>query len=267
VAFGLPRKQRRARSRVLDLLDLVGLDRTFAGRYPHQLSGGQQQRVALARALAPGPSLILLDEPFAALDAQLRLQTGAAVVAALRATEATAILVTHDQSEALSLTDSVAVMRSGRIVQVGTPANVYAAPTDLEVARFVGDAVVLPATVHAGMAVCPLGELPVAGATVGPDVPACVLVRPEQLELGTDGVMAFVEDVTFFGPDALVALTLAGGAHRLAARVQGSAVPARGATVHVGVRGPVRAYADPERPAGSFDVGGSELQADRVGGQ
>ena len=111
VGFGLPRAERRARARTRELLALVELGTELLDRYPHQLSGGQQQRVALARALARRPSLVLLDEPFAALDAQLRLQTGAAITHALRAAEATAILVTHDQSEALSLTDTVAVMR------------------------------------------------------------------------------------------------------------------------------------------------------------
>ena len=239
IAFGLPARLRRDRRRVLDLLDLVGLEPGLERRYPHQLSGGQQQRVALARALAPGPRLVLLDEPFAALDAQLRLETGAAIVAALRAAEATAVLVTHDQSEALSLTDAVAVMRDGRIVQTGAPAHVYAAPADLGVARFVGEAIVLPAQIADGVASCALGRVPVADRGSG----TCVLVRPEQLVLGAQGVEAFVEDVTFFGPDAMVALTMAAGGS-MVARVPGSAVPAIGATVRVTVRGTARAYVD-----------------------
>jgi iron(III) transport system ATP-binding protein len=241
IAFGLPRAQRRARVRVRELLELVGLDATFLDRYPHQLSGGQQQRVALARALAPGPSLVLLDEPFAALDAQLRLQTGAAVVAALRAAEATAVLVTHDQSEALSLTDEVAVMRDGRIAQVGRPADVYAAPADVGVARFVGDAILLPAGIADGHATCALGRLPVEGEA--PPGAGRVLIRPEQLELGgEDGVLTRVGDVRFYGRDAVVELTLADGEHRVIARVPGSAVPPRGAEVAVHVRGAVRAF-------------------------
>jgi iron(III) transport system ATP-binding protein len=246
IAFGLPRAQRRARARVQELLELVGLDATFLDRYPHQLSGGQQQRVALARALAPGPSLVLLDEPFAALDAQLRLQTGAAVVAALRAAEATAVLVTHDQSEALSLTDEVAVMRDGRIAQVGRPADVYAAPADVGVARFVGDAILLPAEIEDGRATCALGTLAIEGHA--PAGSAQVLIRPEQLELGAGDVLARVGHVRFYGRDAVVELTVApgetsgaGGAD-IRARVPGTAVPAAGAEVAVRVRGPVRAF-------------------------
>jgi iron(III) transport system ATP-binding protein len=240
ISFGLARAQRRARARTRELLELVGLDAGFLDRYPHQLSGGQQQRVALARALAPGPSLVLLDEPFAALDAQLRLQTGAAVVAALRAAEATAVLVTHDQSEALSLTDEVAIMRDGRIAQIGRPADVYAAPADVGVARFVGDAILLPAEITGGEAVCALGRLPVEGAA--PAGAASVLIRPEQLVLDGDGVAARVGDVGFYGRDAVVELTLGSGEHRVVARVPGSAVPARDAEVRVRVRGTVRAF-------------------------
>src|SRR4051812_7811614 len=114
VTFGLPRRQRRDAGRVRELLDLVGLDPALATRAPHQLSGGQQQRVALARALAPQPSLVLLDEPFSSLDASLRDEARRAVAAALRAAGATAVLVTHDQAEALSTADQVAVLRGGR---------------------------------------------------------------------------------------------------------------------------------------------------------
>src|ERR671913_2390436 len=111
VAFGLPRGQRKDRSRIAGLLELVGLPPDLAERAPHQLSGGQQQRVALARALAPEPSLVLLDEPFSSLDASLREETRRAVAEALRATGATAVLVTHEQAQALSMADQVAVMR------------------------------------------------------------------------------------------------------------------------------------------------------------
>jgi iron(III) transport system ATP-binding protein len=241
IAFGLPRAQRRGRARVRELLELVGLDAALLERYPHELSGGQQQRVALARALAPRPSLVLLDEPFAALDAQLRLQTGTAVVHALRAAEATAVLVTHDQSEALSLTDAVAVMRGGRIVQVGAPAEVYGAPADLGVARFVGDAIVLPAEIAGGLAHCVLGALHTDGAVAAG--PAEVLVRPEQLVLGEDGVPGEVEEIAFFGHDAIVQLRLGAERRRVAAHVLGSAVPSPGQGVRVSVEGPVRAYA------------------------
>src|SRR5690606_38046039 len=159
VAFGLPR--RRGRAAVGDLLDLVGL-RGYEDRMPNELSGGQQQRVALARALAPKPDVVLLDEPFSALDAALRASVRADVRDALRTAGVTAVLVTHDQEEALSTADIVAVMREGVVVQAGTPEEVYRFPRDVEVARFVGEAVVIPATVRDGVVWTPLGHLPLA---------------------------------------------------------------------------------------------------------
>ena len=126
IAFGLPREQRRGvGGRVAELLELVELPRDLARRFPHQLSGGQQQRVALARALAPRPSLVLLDEPFSSLDAGLREETGRAVVRALQVSGAAGVLVTHDQGEALSLADQVAVMANGRFLRVDAPRQIY----------------------------------------------------------------------------------------------------------------------------------------------
>jgi iron(III) transport system ATP-binding protein len=156
ISFGLPRRQRRDGGRIRELL---------ADRSPHQLSGGQQQRVALARALAPQPSLVLLDEPFSSLDATLREDTRAAVSAALTASGATAVLVTHDQAEALSMADQVAVLRGGRLVQLTDPRTLYRRPGDLDVATFVGEAVVLDADLRDGLAHCALGELPYDSAT------------------------------------------------------------------------------------------------------
>ena len=178
VAFGLPRRQRRDAGRVASLLELVGLDAALAERSPHQLSGGQQQRVALARALAPAPSLVLLDEPFSSLDASLREETRQAVADALTAAGATAVLVTHDQAEALSMADQVAVLRDGRLVQLTDPQTLYRSPQDLDVATFVGEAVVLGADLREGTAHCALGTVPVDGPHA--DGPARVLLRPEQ---------------------------------------------------------------------------------------
>ncbi|MBC7373654.1 MAG: ABC transporter ATP-binding protein, partial [Frankiales bacterium] len=132
VAFGLTRAQRRG-TRPDEVLELVGLAE-LGRRMPHELSGGQQQRVALARALAPRPSLVLLDEPFSALDAGLRATVRAEVRASLQAAGAAAVLVTHDQQEALSVADVVAVVRDGQVVQAGDPWSVYAQPADLGVA-------------------------------------------------------------------------------------------------------------------------------------
>jgi iron(III) transport system ATP-binding protein len=241
IGFGLPRARRRGGARVDDLLDLVGLDPSLARRMPYELSGGQQQRVALARALAPEPGVVLLDEPFSSLDAGLRGETGRAVVQALRALDATAVLVTHDQAEALSLADQVAVMRSGRLVQVGAPQALYEAPSDRGVAEFVGAAVVLPATWRDGTAECALGVLP--GSVPAGLHPQAVMVRPEQLLLGQPdraAVRGRVREVSYYGHDASVRLVLEGSNCEVVARVRGSDAPVPGALVGVTVDGPAR---------------------------
>jgi iron(III) transport system ATP-binding protein len=242
IGFGLPRAQRKS-ARIGEMLDLVELPATYASRYPHELSGGQQQRVALARALAPGPAVVLLDEPFSSLDASLRASTGRAVVRALRAARATAVLVTHDQDEALSLADQVAVMRDGRVVQASGPREVYRSPVDVDVARFVGGAAVLSATVHAGRAATVLGDLQVVPGTA--DGAVEVLVRPEQVVLnaGDQAVKARVDEVSYYGHDAAVLLTVLPNGPTLVARVNGADVPEAGATVTVSVSGPVVAFA------------------------
>ncbi len=244
IAFGLPRRARRDGARVAELLELIGLDATYARRYPHELSGGQQQRVALARALAPQPQVVLLDEPFSSLDAGLREGTRRAVAEALAAADATAILVTHDQDEALSLATQVAVMRDGRLAQVGTPADVYRAPADLGIAAFLGDAVVLPGVVRDGVAACVLGRLPVRSPA--PDGPADLLIRPEQIAIcsrdATGGGDARVLGVTFYGKDATVRLELTASDATITARVPGHAAPSIGETVHIAVHGAVTAY-------------------------
>ncbi len=151
IAFGLPRAERKLRRSARgEVLELVGLSRAYAGRRPGQLSGGEQRRVALARALAPSPPLVLLDEPFSGLDASLRAETREAVLHALAARGTTAVLVTHDQAEALSIGREVAVLRDGRLIQTASPTVLYRTPADLDVARFVGEAVVLPGAAARG---------------------------------------------------------------------------------------------------------------------
>ena len=134
---------RELRDRVAAMLDLVGLG-GHGGRYPHELSGGERQRVALARALAPGPSLMLFDEPFASIDHNLRVRLRTDVVDALRATSTPALFVTHDQSEALAIGDRIAVLRRGRIAQIDTPAAIFHRPADRFVGGFMGEASFLP---------------------------------------------------------------------------------------------------------------------------
>ncbi|WP_205325737.1 ABC transporter ATP-binding protein [Glycomyces sp. YM15] len=234
VGYGL-RGSGRA-GRVAEVLELVGLG-GYERRMPHELSGGQRQRVALARAMAPRPELILLDEPFSALDAGLRQSVRGEVAAALRADGATAVLVTHDQDEALSMVERVAVMREGRIVQFAPPAEVYRFPVDPWTASFVGDAVWLDGDVAAGAASTVVGEV----AAEGPDGPARLLLRPEQLRLGEGEPNATVSEVEYFGHDALVTLAFAGGV-RLRSRVLGGA-PAAGQRVSVAVDGAARVFA------------------------
>jgi len=185
VGFGLPARERRGR-RTAELLEAVGLG-GLGKRYPHQLSGGQQQRVALARALAIEPAVVLLDEPFASLDAHLRASVRADVQEVFRKAGTTAVLVTHDQDEALSTADRVAVLRGGKIAQCAAPQDLYARPADADLARFIGDANLLDGILRAGMAETILGSLPVEpGGTAAPG-PVTVLIRPEQVELSAAG--------------------------------------------------------------------------------
>jgi iron(III) transport system ATP-binding protein len=211
---------------------------------PHELSGGEQQRVALARALAPAPRTILLDEPFSALDPSLRASLRSDVVAALRATQTTALLVTHDQVEALSLADQVAVMRDGRLVQTSDPVTLYRQPVDIDVARFVGDAVLLPGQLGDGYIRCVLGRLPVYDRPNGSG-PATAMIRPEQVVLNSDptAVTARAVGITFHGHDATVHLVAAsGGGSELLARVPGHSLPSIGETLTIEVRGDVVAF-------------------------
>ncbi len=250
ILFGLPRQARRSRRgvRAEALLELVGLPASYATRPPHELSGGEQQRVALARALAPEPQLVLLDEPFSALDAALRIGTRQAVAAALAAAGTTALLVTHDQSEALSMGHRVAVLRQGKLVQVACPESLYRRPLDADLAQFVGEAVLLPGLARAGHVSCALGTLPLASGM--PDGAVEVMLRPEQLQLSRSrptlgGLSARVAGVTFFGAEATVRLYLPAGGDEveLLARVPGHTAPRSGDTVAVTVSGEVVAFA------------------------
>lgn len=245
IVFGLPRRERVARHRVAELLDLVGLPAAYAARPPQALSGGEQQRVALARALAPDPALVLLDEPFSSLDAALRAETREAIAGALAATGATAVLVTHDQPEALSLGQLVAVLRDGKLVQVASPGILYRLPADPDLARFVGEAVLIAGKVRAGTVDCVLGRLDLVADVAEGE--AEVLIRPEQIRLGpaqANGVRAAVTEVTFYGHDASVRLVLVPPAPPLAlsARVPGHLCPLPGAEVGLAIEGGVFAY-------------------------
>ncbi len=184
VGFGLEALSRAARrDRVAEVLGIVHLGH-LAGRYPHELSGGEQQRVALARALAPRPAVVLLDEPFSSLDESLRARVRAETMQVLRATGTTAILVTHDQTEALSVADRVLVMREGTIEQSGPPPEVFERPRTRFVASFMGDADFLPTRVTDGVATCELGVLD--RSCDRPDGPADAVLRPHEVSLVPD---------------------------------------------------------------------------------
>ncbi|HEU4657235.1 MAG TPA: ABC transporter ATP-binding protein [Capillimicrobium sp.] len=237
VGFGAARRER-----VGECLELVGLaDR--AKSYPHELSGGERQRVALARALAAEPDVVLLDEPFAALDASLREELRAEVAGVLRRAGASALLVTHDQAEALSMADTVAVMRAGRVEQVGTPEEIYERPRSRWVAEFLGEADVLPGTAAGGMVECELGRFGIGDGLAGS---VEIVVRPESVaiadsapRMGADA-RATVVDRAFFGHDHVVHLELPSG-RRLRSRRLGAPAWRPGDEVSVWIDGPVSA--------------------------
>jgi iron(III) transport system ATP-binding protein len=209
VAFGLARRPRGERAALTRrTLELVGLQHK-AGSYSHQLSGGERQRVALARALAPEPEVVLLDEPFSNLDASLRAGLRREVELILRDAQATAVLVTHDQEEALTLADRLAVMRDGRLVQVGAPEDVYARPSGRWTAQFLGEVNVLAGVARGADVETELGtfDLPwPASGTVH------VAVRPEQFDVHADRHgNAEVVSREFRGHDVLYRLRHEGG--------------------------------------------------------
>jgi iron(III) transport system ATP-binding protein len=233
-------------------MDMVALDTAMLQRRPHELSGGQQQRVALARALALRPRLMLLDEPFSALDTGLRAATRKAVAQLLQSAGITTILVTHDQAEALSFADQVAVMRNGRLAQVGSPSDLYLRPTDPATADFLGEAVVLPATLVPGWADCALGRLVTNDAVRNGS--GHIMLRPEQLQLtavsaGVPGGPAIcygtVLDVDFCGPVSELTVQLLDHADQqpLLVRSSGLQVPVVGDKVCISVLGPAHVFA------------------------
>lgn len=202
IAFGLARDCPDRQERVARLMDMVELPKGLLHRRPHELSGGQQQRVAIARALARDPKLLLFDEPFSSLDAGLRDSLRRSMVSVLKASGATAVFVTHDQREALAFADQLAVVLAGRVAQTGAPAEVYLRPTDRATAMFLGDALILPAQIDNGRALCALGSLPVSGAAASGEVE--IMLRPEQVSLGPDsnsasGVVAIIRTLEFEG--------------------------------------------------------------------
>ena len=248
VAFGAPPGPGRA-AIVARWLDVVGLDGAASCR-PHELSGGQQQRVALARALAAEPDLILLDEPFSSLDAALRVRVREEIARVMADAGTTAVLVTHDQAEALSLADNVALLLDGRIAQAGTPAELYHRPVSLAAASFVGETVQLSghatgAVVHCALGVLPL-RLPVRSG------PAVIAIRPEQMTIVPDATPgptapAQVVEHRYYGPDTVINTRLADG-QLVAVRCTGYSPVQPGASIRLVVRGDVLAYSSGDQP-------------------
>ena len=261
VGFGLTRAERRGAA-VAQLLEMVGISE-LARRLPHQLSGGERQRAALARALALRPELLLLDEPFSSLDATLRSQVREEVSELLRQQGVTTVLVTHDQEEALSLADSVAVLRDGRIVQAGSPDDLYNQPADARLARFLGAANLIDAALQDGVAKTPLGALAVRGGAPPGEVQGVVLLRPEQLQVrprnahepdagGAPSLAGRVEQCRYYGHDAVMSVVVdahAGlSARSLLVRVGGEHALPAGTEVSVSASGSATLLADEAAP-------------------
>lgn len=237
IAYGVNRTPDRDR-RVAELLELVGLG-GLGDRMPHQLSGGQQQRIALARALAPRPKVVLLDEPFASLDPSLRARLRAEVRSILRQASATAIFVTHDQDEALSMADEVAVMSQGQVIQRATPQRLYGKPSSPTVASFLGAANFLVGDSHEGVVQTELGPL-VATETINGTVD--VLIRPEAVRLYLDGSSeGRVTDAEFYGHDRMYWVDLPSGV-RVKSRIAGDSPIRLGDHVRIQVQGPVAVF-------------------------
>lgn len=240
VAFGLKGLSKTARTdRVRDLLKLVSME-SFENQSATSLSGGQKHRVALARALAPEPELILLDEPFAALDAELRTRIREEIKQVLHKVSSTTILVTHDQEEALSIADRVALLRDGNFAQVGNPIEIYSAPVDLGVATFLGDSVIVDGVIESGKVKTSLGQLTLLNSAKEGSL-GKVAIRPENFYLQPDlNGDSIVVGRQFFGHDAVVEVKTP--KQLIRARSSGPFAPEVGMKVTVWVRGAVNFY-------------------------
>jgi iron(III) transport system ATP-binding protein len=242
VAFGLKGSKNEKAARVTEMLHLVALP-DVGQRMPYELSGGQQQRIALARALAPQPDILLLDEPFSNLDVTLRGQMRVEVRSILKQAGITCVFVTHDQEEALSFADEVAVMLSGRVAQAASPQHLYHHPATKEVAAFVGESNFLSGVAQGETVECSLGRLPLDKSAHGSVI---ILIRPEWLRLNepnaqTDATIAWRE---FYGHDQRIGIQLADGT-RLVMRSASEDDYVVGESVRVSVSRAVQAFPAP----------------------
>jgi iron(III) transport system ATP-binding protein len=233
IAFGLRDvSSAEKRQRTDQALERTGLAR-WADTFPHELSGGQQQRVALARAIAPRPRVVLLDDPFSGLDAELRHQVRDGAAAILRETGVATLMVTHDSEEAMYMADRIAVMREGGLRQLGPPDDIYLHPADAFVAAFFGDVNRFRGIVSGAGVETPLGRIDTNGVADGVEVE--VLLRPEALVLAeSDGTAATVESARFVGRTSLIDVSIGDGpAVPVRIRVAGRQLPAKGTRVFV----------------------------------
>lgn len=251
VGFGLERKLPSSEriARIEEMLELVGLTE-FIHRKPHQLSGGQQTRVALARALAIKPAIVLLDEPFSNLDYALRVDVSEEVIALLKRTRTTSLMVTHDREEALVSADIIALMSHGTIVQSGSPQSIYMSPKSAEVAQSTGDIVQIPAERFLDGSITSALHPATSGKETRGEIGA-LLIRPEEIRIhqpdhGLDNedshTRAVISRIRYYGHDAMLELTLAGateGSH-LVARVAGPVNYSVGSAVCLEHQGPIR---------------------------
>ena len=244
ITFGIDKKKfsrSQIESRTSEMLELIGMS-GYEQAMPTELSGGQQTRVALARALAIKPKMVLLDEPFSALDAHLRNELRADVIALLRSLGATAILVTHDREEALVASDKVILMRDGTIAQYGSPEDVYENPTSPEIAVSTGDAMILPAQQSLdGTVSYPLNAIANnAGGSKG-----YVVIRPEEVVVSQQssvGMKAKLLALDYFGHDAMLTFSLAHTSELIKVRVVGHSGYSVGETLSLSHEGPIRFF-------------------------
>ena len=247
IGFGLDRSvftKDQIRQTTKEMLNLIGLQ-GFENRMPNQLSGGQQTRVALARALAIKPAIVLLDEPFSALDAALRGDLRTDVIDLLRKSNATAILVTHDREEALVSADVVALMRDGRIIQQGSPEAVYSTPISPAMASSTGDALVLDAAQAADGSTAYLFNSKTVTSPNGH-----IVIRPEEIKIDRDlskaTAIGLIEKIDYYGHDAMITVVVSGEALKI--RIPGPFDFVLGEKVSLHHAGPIRFFAN-EIPA------------------
>jgi len=237
VCFGLRGLNRRDAERVArNVLRRVGLEK-YAEQYPHALSGGEQQRVALARAIVPRPGVLLMDEPFSGLDQRLRASVRNETIALLTETRATCLIVTHDPEEAMQIADRIALMKSGRLVQVGTPEHLYRTPVDLFAARFFSAFTEIPATVRSKSVETPLGTFGANG--IADNEKVVVGVRPQAVRLtkAKSDIRGRVVQISFLGEVDQVSILVEGLNEPLLARIEGGYTGSTGDDVDLKIDG------------------------------